>query len=244
MPLCDAVARRLVDLVLDDLAVVADELDGQHARPRHQEVGGLVLVAEGVTADDDWLGPARNQTRDVLADDWFAEDYAAEDVADGAVRRLPHLLQAEFGDARLVRGDGGALHADAVLLDGVGRVDRDLIVGGVTAFHAEVVIFEIDVEVGMDQLVFDKLPDDAGHLIAVKLNDGISNFDLCHAYASVSQSGKEFGAGDIATPARGRKGDESRTAGTKPPERNGGLAARLFHGYAWRRQSIKNAWNA
>jgi hypothetical protein len=49
-------------------------------------------------------------------DDRLAEDDAAEDVADRAVGRLPHLLEAELLDARLVGRDGGALDADAVTL--------------------------------------------------------------------------------------------------------------------------------
>jgi hypothetical protein len=32
----------------------------------------------------------------------------------------------------------------------------------------------------MDQLVLDELPDDAGHLIAVELDDRIGDLDLCH----------------------------------------------------------------
>ena len=95
------------------------------------EVGGAVLVAEGVAADDDRLGPARHQARHVLADDRLAEDHAAQDVADGAVRRLPHLLEVEFLHPAFVRRDGGALDADAVLLDRLGRVDGDLVVGRV-----------------------------------------------------------------------------------------------------------------
>jgi hypothetical protein len=39
---------------------------------------------------------------------------------------------------------------------------------------------KIDVEVGMDQLVFDELPDDPGHLVAIHLDDGIFDFDLHH----------------------------------------------------------------
>jgi hypothetical protein len=46
---------------------------------------------------------------------------------------------------------------------------------------AEVVIFQVDIEIGVDQLVLDELPDDAGHLIAVELDDRICNLDLCHA---------------------------------------------------------------
>ena len=114
--------------------IVSVPLPGKH------EVGGAVLVAEGVTADDDRLGPARHQPRHVLADDGLAEHDAAEDVADGAVRRLPHLLEAEFLHPGFVRGDGGAFDADAVLLDGFGGVDGDLVVGLVAVFHPEVVI--------------------------------------------------------------------------------------------------------
>ena len=93
---------------------------------------------------------------------------------------LPHFLQVEFFDAGFVGRDSGALDADAVLLDGVGRVDRHLIGGLVAVLDAEVVVFERDVEIGVDQLVLDELPDDAGHLIAVEFDDGASDFDLLH----------------------------------------------------------------
>ena len=50
----------------------------------------------GVAANDDWFGPGGDEAGDVFANDGFPEDGAAEDVSDGAVRRLPHLLQFEF----------------------------------------------------------------------------------------------------------------------------------------------------
>jgi hypothetical protein len=53
--------------VLDDVAIVADEFDGQLALAGEFEIGRAVLVAERVTANDDRLGPARNQARHVLA---------------------------------------------------------------------------------------------------------------------------------------------------------------------------------
>jgi hypothetical protein len=70
-----------------------------------------------------------HQAGHVLDDDRFAEDDAAQDVADRAVGRLPHLLELEFLDARFVGGDRGALHGNAVLLGRVGGIDGDLVVG-------------------------------------------------------------------------------------------------------------------
>src|SRR5690606_297636 len=176
-----AALGELGDLHLDGLAAVLRGVgDGDRAGAGHLEVGGLVLVAVGVAADDDRLGPAGDQPRHVGADDRLAEDHAAEDVADGAVGRPPHLLETELLDPGLVGGDGRALDTDAVLLDGVGRVDRHLVVGAVALLDAQVVVLEVDVEVRQDQPFLDEGPDDPGHLVAVELHYGILNLDLGH----------------------------------------------------------------
>jgi len=65
-------------------------------------------------------------------------------------------------------------------LDRLGGIDRDLIFGGVAALDPEVVVLELDVEVGKDQLLFDERPDDPGHLVAVELDDLVLNLDLGH----------------------------------------------------------------
>ncbi len=176
----DARCRGVKHLVLDFGAVVADELHRQFAFAGEFEIGGAVLIAKCVTANDDRLGPSGNKARHVLADDRLAENDAAEDVADGAVGRTPHLLEAEFFNAAFIGGDGGAFHANAVLLDCVGRIDCHLIIGRIAVFNREVVIFEIDIEIGVDQFVLDRLPDDAGHLIAVEFDDWVGDFDLAH----------------------------------------------------------------
>ena len=66
------------------------------------------------------------------------------------------------------------------LLDRLGRVDRHLVVGRVAVLDAEVVIVQVDVEIGQDQLVLDELPDDPGHLVAVELDDRVGHLDLRH----------------------------------------------------------------
>ena len=88
------------------------------------------------------------------------------------------LLELELFDARFIGGDGGALDADRVLLDSLGGIEGDLVVGLVAVFEAEVVVLEVDVEVGVDELVLDVLPDDAGHFVAVELDDGVLDLDF------------------------------------------------------------------
>ncbi|EEY04764.1 NADP-dependent isocitrate dehydrogenase [Brucella melitensis bv. 3 str. Ether] len=172
--------RGLIDFMFDGLAIFTDELDRQCALAGELEVSRAVLVAESMAADDDRLGPARHEARHVLADDRLAEDHAAEDIADGAVGRLPHFLQLEFFHARFVGRDGRAFYAHAIFLDGIGCIDRDLIIGRIAVLDRKIVVFQVDVEIGMDKLVLDELPDNAGHLVAVELDDRVCNLDFCH----------------------------------------------------------------
>ncbi len=60
---------------------------------------------------------------------------------------------------------------------------------------AEVVIAEVDVEPGQDQLLADPLPDDAGHLVAVELDDGVLHLDLGHGGCALSC--QEIGLGAV-----------------------------------------------
>ena len=179
----DAAVREIEHLALDHVAILAHPFHGELALARDDEVGRLILVAEGVTADHDGVGPARDQPRDVLDHDRLAEDGAAEDVADRAVGRLPHLLEIEFLHPRLVRGDRRALHANAMLADRVRGIDRDLVVRLVALLDAEIVIKQVHVEIGEDQPLADPLPDDPGHLVPVQLDDGVLHLDLGHVRA-------------------------------------------------------------
>src|SRR5690606_8183565 len=55
----------------------------------------------------------------------------------------------------------------------------------VAVLDPEVVVLEVDVEVGVDEGVFDPLPDDAGHLVTVEFYDGALYLDLLHCIPHV-----------------------------------------------------------
>jgi hypothetical protein len=127
---------------------------------------------QGVAADDDRLGPARHQARHVLADDRLAEDHAAQDVADGAVGRLPHFLRLNS----FTRASSGVMVAHLtptptfLIASAASMVTWSLVASRYSTRGRNI---QVDVEIGQDQLVLDELPDDAGHLVAVEFDDGI-----------------------------------------------------------------------
>ena len=143
------------------------EADGEFAFAGDHEIRCTVLVAERVTADHDGPRPARHQPWHICDDDRLAEDGSVENVADGAVGRTPHFLEAELLYPRLVGGDGRAFDADAILLDRLGRFDGNAVLSRVATLDAKIVIAQPDVEIGQDQPFLDEPPDDAGHLVAV-----------------------------------------------------------------------------
>ena len=148
----------------------------QLAGTRDDKIRGPVLVTKGMAANDDRPCPAGDQPGYVLADDRLPENRAAEDVADRAIWRFVHALEAKFLNPFFVWGDCRAFHADAIFLDRIGAVDGDLVISLVTLFDAQIVIFQINIQIGVDQLVFNFLPDDARHFIAINLDNG--GFDL------------------------------------------------------------------
>ena len=88
------------------------------------------------------------------------------------------LLELELLYTGLIGSDGGALNTDRVLLDSLGSVNGDLVVGLITVLETEIVVLEVNVKVWVNELVLDALPDDAGHLVAVELDDGVLDLDL------------------------------------------------------------------
>lgn len=52
-----------------------------------------------------------------------------EEGTYSTVRTSPHFLKLEFLNSGLVWGDGCTFDTDRVFLDGIGRIDSDLVVG-------------------------------------------------------------------------------------------------------------------
>ena len=109
-----------------------------------------------------------------------AEDRAVQRGADGAVRAFPHPVELVFLHALGVGRDGRALDADTIMLDCLGGVQRDPVGGAVALRQTEVKIDRFQVDVRLQKLAFDLLPEDPGHLVAVQLDQRCFHFNFLH----------------------------------------------------------------
>ncbi|KAH3688046.1 hypothetical protein WICPIJ_000971 [Wickerhamomyces pijperi] len=85
----------------------------------NQNVGGSVLIPECVTANDDWLFPLWDDSRDRVDDDWFSKHGPTKNVSDGTVWRFPHLLQFELFHSGFIWSDGGTFDGNTVFQSGL-----------------------------------------------------------------------------------------------------------------------------
>lgn len=95
------------------------------------------------------------------------------------------------------------LDSDTVLQDSLGSVKGDLVIRLVTVLQPEVVVLDVDVEEGEDELRLDLVPDNPRHLVSIELgksgvspssslgstgwahlDDGVDDLDLLVLYDS------------------------------------------------------------
>ena len=140
----------------------------------------FIDIAVGVTGDGDGLFPVSHAGLDPLYHNGRAEHGAVQDGADGPVGALPHLLQVIFRHAGGVGRDGGAFDGDAVFLRGFRGFHGHLIVRLIAVGKAQIIIFRVQLDERIQQLLLDHLPQNPGHLVPVHLDQRRRHFDLFH----------------------------------------------------------------
>jgi hypothetical protein len=133
-------------------AIIRDKLHDELSWSVNNSISGHVLISVGVTTDDDGLGPAGDKARYVSADNGLTEYGTVKDVTDSSVGGLPHLLKVELLDTVLIGGNGSTLDTNLVLFDGVGRLNCNLIFSGITVFNGEIVVLQININIGSNVL--------------------------------------------------------------------------------------------
>ena len=158
--------------------VIAFEGDLEFAWLIHDKICGLVLVTECMSSDDNRFFPARYQPRNILDDDGLPKDSSVQDVSDGTVGALPHLLEFELCNSSLIRCNGGTFDPYLALPDSISGINGNLVVGGIPMLNAKIEVPDVEIKERKDELVLNCLPNDASHLITIELGHGIGDFDF------------------------------------------------------------------
>ena len=140
----------------------------------------FVDIAVGVTGHNDRLFPGADIGVDPVYEDGSTENCPVQSCADRAVGALVHGLQVILFYARRIGGDRRTLDGYTVFLRGLGRVNCDLIIGLIPFGKSEVIILCLQINIGKKEIVFDHLPDDAGHLISVHLHKRCLHHNFVH----------------------------------------------------------------
>ena len=142
-----------MDLLNSWLASIIRSIDKLNlSRSLDNVVLASVLITISVSSDNNWLSPARYKSWNVRDNNWLSEDGSVEDVSNRAIGRSPHFFEAEFFHSALVRSDSSAFDTDLCSLHGLGAVDCDLIIGGISVGYREVIVLSLNIDVWVNML--------------------------------------------------------------------------------------------
>ena len=63
------------------------------------------------------------------------------------------MLESELLNSLLIRSDGSALDGNLAFLGGFGRVNSNLIIGGISVLDGQVIILDVEVKIWVDMLI-------------------------------------------------------------------------------------------
>jgi hypothetical protein len=111
----------------------------------NDKISGSVLITESMSSNNNWFFPSWNKPWNIFDDDWFSEYCTVKNVSDSSIWAFPHLFKFEFFNSCLIRSDGGTFDSYFTLLDGIGSIDGNLIVSGISMFHTKIEIFDVKI---------------------------------------------------------------------------------------------------
>ena len=60
------------------------------------------------------------------------------------------------------------------------EINGNLVIGFITVFHAQIVVFDINVQIRSYQFILNEFPDNSSHFIAIQFDNGVCNFNFVH----------------------------------------------------------------
>ncbi len=178
-PLEDSWAFKVLDGESNRLSTICrGEDEFSFARSWDTYLLVFVDISIRMSADVDGFGPVPYPWWDVLYQDRAAEDRPVKSCSNGPIGARPFFFEVVFCDAVLVWCDGCTFHSDAMSLYRISGIMGDFVIGLITFFQPQVVVFQVHVEKWEEEFFFDHLPHDSGHFVSIDFHDGIFHLDF------------------------------------------------------------------
>ncbi len=175
---CNTSTFELVYFMFNDLSVFTFKFYSKLSLARNNEISCAVLITKCMASNDNWTIPIRNKTWNVFNYNWLTKYSTIKNVSNGAIRALPHLFEVELLNTRFIWCNGGTFNSHPILFDGICSINGNLVIGFISVFYPQIVIFDIQFEIGKNQFILDEFPNNSGHFISIEFNHRVVYFYL------------------------------------------------------------------
>ena len=134
----------------------------------------------------DRLRPCGDVRCDSLNYDWRAEYSAVKYRSYRTVRGFPHFFEVVFAHSRSIRSYRSAFYGNSVFFCRESGFHGNSVVGGVSVFKTEVVVFGFQLNIRLYQYLFYPLPEHSCHFVSVHLNERSFHLYLSHGFLLIS----------------------------------------------------------
>ena len=179
---CNTITFKIIHFKLLSVSIFTFKRHGQFSFAFCYKISCTILITKCMTTNTNWCCPVRNQPWNIFTNDWLTKHSTIKNITDSSIWALPHLLKIKFFYTCFIRCNGCTFNTYTILFYCIGSINSYLVIGFITIFNTEIIIFNINIQIRKNQFVFNKFPDDACHFIAIQFYNRICYFNfLAHA---------------------------------------------------------------
>lgn len=104
------------------------EYNFKFSRLINKHILAFILISVGMSSNNNWFLPSRNQSWNVFTNDRFSKNCSIKNSSDCTIRRFPHLFKLKFFNSFLVRSNGCAFNSYLMFQNSISSINSNLII--------------------------------------------------------------------------------------------------------------------
>ena len=150
------------------------------SRSRNDHFGIFVNISIGMSCKCNRLFPVCYTRLNAFYYDRSSKYGSVQHGTNGSVWAFIHFFQVIFLHTCSIWCNGCTFDSNFVFLCGIGCVYGYLVIGLISVFQTQIIIFCIQIDIWLQKFFFDYFPKDSGHFISVHFHKRGSHLDFFH----------------------------------------------------------------